>query len=321
MIVPVDPDTFRADPGAMAAAVTPSTVMIVGSAASYAHGVVDPIAELGELALERGLWLHVDGCVGAFMLEYLERLGADVPRFDFRVPGVTTISMDLHKYAFAAKGASTLLYADPDDRRHQMYACSNWTGYTVINPTVQSTKSAGPIAAAWAALTFIGDDGYLEMARLVRDATERLVAGIDNHPDLRVLGPPDMNLLSFASDTVSVFHVVDEMKERGWYVQPQLAYGSSPANIHLSINPASHRWVDELLADLGASVEAARPLPSGALGAAIEAEFGTVGHAGPDGGHQRGARCLAGPPARTVARRVPQRPLPLTPGDLSRPLA
>lgn len=294
VIVPVDPDTFRADPGAMAAAVTPSTVMMVGSAASYAHGVVDPIPELGELALERGLWLHVDGCIGAFMLEYFERLGADFPRFDFRVPGVTTISMDLHKYAFAAKGASTLLYADPDDRRYQMYACSNWTGYTVINPTVQSTKSAGPIAAAWAALTFIGDDGYLEMARLVRDATERLVAGIDARPDLRVLGPPDMNLLSFASDTVSVFHVVDEMKERGWYVQPQLAYGSSPANIHLSINPASHRWVDELLADLGASVEAARSLPSGALRSAIEAEFGAVSPDDVDDTTVAGMLALAG---------------------------
>lgn len=117
VIVPVDPDTFRADPAAMAEAVTDDTVMMVGSAVSYAHGVVDPIGGLGELALERDLWLHVDGCMGGFMLEYFERLGEPVPLFDFRVPGVTTISMDLHKYAFAAKGASTLLYADPADRR------------------------------------------------------------------------------------------------------------------------------------------------------------------------------------------------------------
>lgn len=276
VVAPVDPDTFRADPAVMAAAITPATIMMVGSAISYAHGVVDPITELGQLALDHDLWLHVDGCMGGFLLQYFEQLGDPVPPYDFRVPGVTTISMDLHKYAFAAKGASTLLYRDAADRRHQMYACSNWTGYTVINPTVQSTKSAGPIAAAWAAMQFIGEDGYLEIARLARDATQRIVAGVDAHPDLRMLGRPDMNLLSFASDTVSVFHVVDEMRERGWFVQPQLSYGTSPANIHLSINPASHRWVDELLVDLDTSVEAARSLPSGGLRAAIEAEFGGI---------------------------------------------
>lgn len=269
VIVPVDPATYRADPAAMAAAITDNTVMMAGSAVSYAHGVVDPIEALAEIASERDLWFHVDGCIGGFMLEYFERLGEPIPLFDFRVPGVTSISMDLHKYAFAAKGASTLLYASAADRRHQLYACSNWSGYTMINTTIQSTRSAGPIAAAWAALRFIGDDGYLEMARQVRDATRRIVAGVDASPDLRVLGQPDMNLVAFTSDTVSVFHLADEMKVKGWYVQPQLAYTSSPANIHLSINPASVRWVDDLLADLTASVEAVRHMPSGELGAAV----------------------------------------------------
>ena len=139
-----------------------------------------------------------------------------------------------------------------------MYACSNWMGYTVINPTVQSTKSAGPIAGSWAALHFIGDDGYLDFTRKVRDATREIVAAIDANPDLRLLGRPDMNLLSFASDTVSVFHIADEMKERRWYVQPQLAYGSSPENLHLSINPESVRWTDAMLADLHACTESAK---------------------------------------------------------------
>lgn len=294
VIVPVDPVTFRADPGAVAAGITPETVMLVGSAISYAHGVVDPITELGELALEHDLWFHVDGCMGAFLLPYFEELGDAVPRYDFRVPGVTTISMDLHKYAFAAKGASTLLYSDPADRRHQMYACSNWSGYTVINPTVQSSKSAGPIAAAWAALNFIGHDGYLEIARLTRDATRRIVEVVNSHPDLRVLGSPDMNLCSFTSDTVSVFHVIDEMKERGWYVQPQLSFGSSPANIHLSVNPASHGLVDDLLEDLDASVDAARDLPSGALREAIQAEFGEIDPASVDDSTIEGMLALAG---------------------------
>ncbi|MCU0268126.1 MAG: aspartate aminotransferase family protein [Acidimicrobiales bacterium] len=276
VLVPVDPVSFRADPDAVAAAVTDSTVLLVGSAISYAHGVVDPIEELGRLALERDLWLHVDGCMGGFLLQYVARLGRPVPAYDFRVPGVSSISMDLHKYAFAAKGASTVLYRTKDLRRHQMYACSNWTGYTVINPTIQSTKSAGPVAAAWAALQFIGDDGYLAWTRQVLAATDRIVAHLDAHPDLRLLGRPDMNLLSFAADGLSVFHVVDEMRERDWYVQPQLAFGSSPENIHLSINPASVRWVDEMLADLDASVVSARDLPSGELAAAIDAEFGGI---------------------------------------------
>jgi sphinganine-1-phosphate aldolase len=276
VIVPVDPESFRADVDAMGAAITPDTILMVGSAISYAHGVVDPIRELGELALERDLLFHVDGCMGAFLLPYFRRLGAAVPDYDFSVPGVTSISMDLHKYAFAAKGASTILYRSKELRKHQMYACSNWTGYTVINPTVQSTKSAGPIAAAWAALNFIGDDGYLEMTCKVYDATRKIVATIDDMPDLRVLGRPDMNLVAFTSDTVSVFHIIDEMKERGWYVQPQLAYGSSPENIHLSINPESVNRTDAMLADLRECTEKAKTLPSGHLAASVKETFGSM---------------------------------------------
>jgi hypothetical protein len=182
--------------------------------------------------------------------------------------------MDLHKYAFAAKGASTILYRSKELRKYQMYACSNWSGYTVINPTVQSTKSAGPVAAAWAALTFIGDDGYLELARKVKQATGRIATAIDAIPELRLLGQPDMNLLAFASDVVSVFHIADEMKQRNWYVQPQLAFGCSPENIHLSINPESVRWVDAMLADLRESIEKAKQLPSGELAPKIREAFG-----------------------------------------------
>jgi len=272
-IAPVDPVSFRADVDAMRAAITPNTVLLVGSAVSYAHGVVDPIGEIGELARERSLLLHVDACMGGFLLPYFRRLGAPVPAFAFDVPGVTSISMDFHKYAFAAKGASVVLYRSKELRRYQMYACANWTGYTVINPTVQSTKSAGPLAAAWAALHFIGDDGYLEIARQVLEATQRIVVAVDAMPDLRVLGRPEMNLVAFTSDTLSVFHVIDEMKQRGWYVQPQLAFGSSRENIHLSINPMSVRWVDAMLADLAECVEKARGMTCGDLAARVEAAF------------------------------------------------
>jgi glutamate/tyrosine decarboxylase-like PLP-dependent enzyme len=272
----VDPKTFKADVEKVRAAITPNTILLVGSAISYAHGVVDPIEELGQLALEKNLLLHVDGCMGGFLLPYLRRAGAPVPRFEFDVPGVTSISMDFHKYAFAAKGASVILHRSKELRRYQIYACSNWTGYTVINPTVQSTKSAGPVAAAWAALHFIGDAGYLEIARQVLGATRRIADHVDASPDLRLLGRPEMNLIGFTSDTVSVFHVIDEMKARGWYIQPQLAYGDSKENIHLSINPASVRWVDAMLADLDACVAKAKSMPSGELTGKIRAAFGNL---------------------------------------------
>jgi sphinganine-1-phosphate aldolase len=276
VLVPVDPTTFKADPEAMRRAVSPRTVLMVGSAISYAHGVIDPIRELGEIALAHDILLHVDACVGGFLLPYFRRLGVPVPDFDFSVPGVTSISMDFHKYAFAAKGASAILYRNKELRKYQMYACANWTGYTVINTTVQSSKSVGPLAAAWAVLHFLGDDGYLDIARQVLDATRRIARGIAAIPGLRVLGQPDMNLVAFTSDELSIFRVIDEMKGRGWYIQPQLSFDNSRENAHLSINPANVKWADALLSDLADSVTAARALPAGTLAAEITQMFSNV---------------------------------------------
>ncbi len=274
--VPVDTTTFQADIEAIRRAITANTVLLVGSAVSYAHGVVDDIPALGALAQEHGLLLHVDGCMGGFLLPYFRRLGVAVPPFDFSVPGVTSISMDFHKYAFAAKGASVILQRNKDLRRHQIYTCAQWTGYSVVNPTVQSTKSGGPLAAAWAALNFIGDDGYLKLARQALDATTAIVAAIDAMDDLRMLGRPQMNMVAFTSDTVNVFHIIDEMKTRGWYVQPQLGFHGSKENIHLSVNPASAKWVEPFLEDLKACTAIAKTMPSGAVAATIREAFANV---------------------------------------------
>jgi glutamate/tyrosine decarboxylase-like PLP-dependent enzyme len=274
--VPVDTATFKADVAAVRAAITPNTVLLVGSAVSYAHGVVDPITELAALAQERGLLMHVDACMGGFLLPYFRRLGVDVPAFDFSVPGVTSVSMDLHKYAFAAKGASVILHRNKDLRRHQIYTCAKWTGYSVVNPTVQSAKSGGPLAAAWAVLNFLGEDGYLTLAKQALDATQAIVAAIDEMDDLRVLGRPDMNLIAFTSDTVNVFHIIDEMKLRGWYIQPQFGFHGSKENIHLSVNPASAKWVAPFLADLRACTDIAKTLPSGEVAATVRAAFADV---------------------------------------------
>ncbi len=262
VLVPVDPLTFKADVDAIRAAITPSTVLLVGSAVSYAHGVVDPIPDIGRLALERELLFHVDGCIGGFLLPYFRRFGAAHVDFDLTVPGVTSISMDLHKYAFCPKGASVVLYKSAELRRHQIYACSTWTGYTIVNPTVQSTKSGGPLAAAWAVMNHLGDEGYAALARKIFDASKRLIAEIPLVPELRILGTPELCLIAFTSDTVNVFHVIDEMKVRGWYVQPQLGFLGSKENVHLSVTPGTSPWVDPFLADLRASVESAKAIPA-----------------------------------------------------------
>lgn len=255
--VPVD-EGFRADVKKMRDAVTKNTILIMGSAPSYAHGVVDPIPELGRIALERDILFHVDACVGGFMLPYYRRLGQVFPNFDFTVPGVTSMSMDLHKYGYTPKNASMVLYRSKGLRSHQFFGCSKWPGYSVVNSAIQSSKTGGSMAAAWAVMNFLGDEGYLKIAEHTRNATHKLARGIEGIEGLRLMAKPDLCMFSFTSDTIDVFHIIDEMKERGWYIQPQLAFGSSQKNIHISMNESSAPHVDELLADLKKSVESAR---------------------------------------------------------------
>lgn len=276
VLVDVDPVSFRADPEATARAIGPNTILLVGSASSYAHGVVDPIAALGQLAQEHGLLLHVDGCIGGFLLPYFKRFGAQVPDFDFSVPGVTSISMDFHKYCYAPKGASVVLMKSLELRRHQLFACATWTGYTVVDTTVQSTKSAGAMAGAWAVLSFLGDAGYERIARGLYDATQQLVAGIEAIPQLRVLGRPELPLIAFTSDQINIFAVIDEMKELGWYIQPQLKYGQHRENIHLSVNPGNVPHVDALLADLRRVCAKVKAKPGSKIASVVAATFGRL---------------------------------------------
>ena len=274
-MVPVDPVTFKAVPEAMEAAITENTILMVGSTPSYAHGVIDPIEPLGEIALRHNLLLHVDACVGGWLLPYWKRLGETVPNFDLSVPGVTSLSVDLHKYAFCPKGASLVLYPKAELRNHQIYACADWTGYTVVNPTVQSSKTGGPLAAAWAVLNHLGDDGYLEIARATLEATLRLADAIEGMDGLRLLGTPEFSMVTVAAteDGPSVFHLVDEMKLRGWHLQAQLAYDNSPENLHFSLHPGNAPKVDGMVEALAEAVEASRALPSGQEMAAMVAQM------------------------------------------------
>ncbi|MFK0173135.1 pyridoxal phosphate-dependent decarboxylase family protein [Streptomyces sp. NPDC090306] len=263
--VPVDPLTFRAVASDVAAAITERTVLVVASAPSYAHGVLDPVAEIAGAAAGRGVLCHVDACIGGWFLPFLARTGRTVEPFGLSVPGVTSVSVDLHKYGYVDKGASVILYRDAELRRHQYFAYAGWPGYPVVNPTVQGTKSGGLLAQAWAVLNHLGEDGYTALAGRVALAADRLLPGLRATDGIRVLGEPAGSLVAFtvagadgAPDLGLVLHVADEMRERGWYLQPQLSFDGLPPNLHLTLTPATVDRVDALLADLAASVAAAR---------------------------------------------------------------
>ncbi|MFD7075487.1 pyridoxal phosphate-dependent decarboxylase family protein [Nocardioides sp. NPDC059952] len=257
VLVPVGPD-HRADPAAMAAAMDERTVLVVASAPSYAHGVVDPVTAIATAAAERGIRCHVDACIGGWVLPYATRLGRDVPAWTFAVDGVTSISVDLHKYAYAPKGTSVLLHRTPDLRRPQFFASAAWPGYTMLNSTMQSTKSGGPLAGAWAVMRTLGDTGYERLARDVFEAVDRIRAGVGEIAELAVVSTPDSTLIALTTDeTCDPFTVCDEMAARGWYVQPQMSFAGSPATIHLSVSAATLPHVPELLAALAEAVAAA----------------------------------------------------------------
>ena len=272
VVIAIDPNTFRLDVDAMRAAISPNTILLVASSPSYSQGVVDPIPEVGLLAQEKGLPFHVDGCVGGIHLSFMRKLGYTVPEFDFTVPGVTSISADLHKYGYAAKGASCILYRDKNLRKYQIFACTDTTAYTLINPTVLSTKSGGPMAGSWAILNFLGEEGYLRIVTEVQEATARLIAGINAIPGLRVLGRPAMCMFSFASDQINVYQLADEMHKRGWYLQGQFSTPYTPRSLHISVNHGTIHNVEPMLKDLKECVEIVRkspPLDSAAIRAMV----------------------------------------------------
>jgi sphinganine-1-phosphate aldolase len=207
------------------------------------------------------------------VLPYLRRLGADLPAFDFAVPGVTSISVDLHKYAYAPKGVSVLLHRDEALRRPQYFAYADWPGYTMINPVISSTRSGGPIAAACATLRHIGDAGYLELAERTSEAVSVLAGAVENTDGLRLFAPPETTVVCLASDGVDLFVLADELAARGWHTQPQLAYRDMPATIHLTVTAAVRATAAEFAPDLADAVAATTArgpvqLPPGLLEAA-----------------------------------------------------
>ncbi|MFI6822186.1 pyridoxal phosphate-dependent decarboxylase family protein [Micromonospora sp. NPDC050187] len=258
--VPVSPRTLRPEVADVAAAVRPETVLVACSAPSYAHGVVDPVEQIAAVAARSGVRCHVDACFGGWTLPYLRRLGWPVPRFDLSVPGVTSISVDLHKYAYAPKGVSVLLHRDPALRAPQYFAFADWPGYTMINPVIASTRSGGPIAAAYATLRHIGDAGYVELAGRTVEAVRHLAASVRATEGLRLMAEPETTVVCFTSTDpgLDLFVLVDELTVRGWHTQPQMAYGDLPASVHLTVTASVAPKVTEFGPDLADAVAAAR---------------------------------------------------------------
>ena len=251
----IDPETTLVRPETVAALIDDHTVAIVGSAGNYGYGTIDPITELGELAIERGVGLHVDGCLGGYLLPFGEQLGLPIPPFDFRVPGVSSISADTHKYGYGLKGTSTLLFRDRQLRNRCYFFMPDWSGGKYFSPGMEGSRSDGLLAATWASLVSIGREGYREYAKRIFDTAATMQEAVRSHPELRIMGEPTF-LFAFTSDEFDIYHVNDEMKRRGWRFNG-LQY---PNALHMAVTrPQTQAGVVEAFAsDLGAAVAYAR---------------------------------------------------------------
>jgi sphinganine-1-phosphate aldolase len=252
--VPVGPD-YRVSASALADACSDATIMVVGSAPSYPHGVVDPIADIAALALDRGILCHVDACMGGFLLPFLTELGRlDVP-FDFRVPGVTSMSADVHKYGYASKGVSVILYRTHELARKQLFVTTDWLGGFYASTAMAGTRPAGPVAAAWAALMHIGREGYLELTRAAHDAARELRAGIEATDGLEVRGDPPATVMAFGArdpEALDIFAVGEVLAGQGWYLDRQ----NRPDSLHATVHAGSAATVPHLVVDLARAVRA-----------------------------------------------------------------
>lgn len=265
--VRVDRSSLRLTADAVRSALETSdgrVALVVASAPSYAHGVVDEIPGIAAVSAAHGVLCHVDACIGGFTLAYARLGGESVPPMDFAVDGVTSVGMDLHKYGFSPKGASLLLFRDADLRSGTYYAFSEWPGYPVVNTTLQSTKSAGPMAAAWAVAHALGHQGFIDAVRRAREATRGVERAVDGIAGLRVVASPDSTLLALAGegdDPIDPFRLADAMRQRGWILQPQPSLGDLPRTLHLTLQPVSLDSIGTFTDDLQAAALEVRGLP------------------------------------------------------------
>ena len=251
-VVPIPLDEgYRADVGAAAALAGPRTAVVVASAFSYPHGVMDPVADLAALAAEHGAGCHVDACIGGFVLPFLERLDVAVPPWDFRVPGVTEMSADVHKYGYVPKGASVVLHRDDDWFGHQVFLYDRWPAGLYGSPAIAGARPAAPVAVAWAVMTHLGIEGYLDLMRSLLGTVAEIRSGIEALPGIEIVGDPVGPVLALRSDVHDLAAIGDVMDDRGWH----LNRNTDPPGLHLMLSPAHGAVAGDLLADLASAVE------------------------------------------------------------------
>ena len=254
-----------ADVAAMSAACDHNTIMLVGSAPSFPYGLIDPIAKLGELAEEKNLWLHVDACVGGYIAPFVRMNGGDIPAFDFEIAGVRSMSADLHKYGYCAKGASTVLFSDESLRQHMIFDCADWPGGRMVTPTLAGTRPGGAISAAWAVMNYLGVEGYRAKHKLVTDAREAIENGVI-HLGFHILGEPQLGIVAFSHPTENVFAIYKQMYNRGWFT----SLTTAPKALHLMLSPFHAEVTDTYLKDLKDSL---RAVQSGDKDAVTESRY------------------------------------------------
>lgn len=264
--IPLKTDgSYEADPDAMGEACDSDTIMMVGSAPNFPHGIIDPIEQLGEVARTKDVWLHTDACVGGYFAPFARMNGVPVPPFDFEVPGVKSMSADLHKYGYAAKGASTVLFRSQELYDFMPFEARNWNGAPMTTPTLAGTRPGGAISAAWAVMQVLGEDGYREKQGLVCETRERIEAGL-TELGFEVVGKPMLGLVAFRHPEHDNLAIYGEMYRKGWFT----SFTTDPLSLHLMLSPKHAEVVDEYLEDLRVSRDT---VAAGQQGKKVEARY------------------------------------------------
>lgn len=242
-------DNLLADVSAMSEAIDSNTIMLVGSAPSFPYGLMDPIEELGALAEQKDVWLHVDACVGGYIAPFVRMNGVDIPPFDFEVDRVKSISADLHKYGYCAKGASTVFFRDEALYQYMIFDCDDWPGGRMITPTLAGTRPGGAISAAWAVMNYLGVDGYCSKHKQVTDARHAVEIGVKKL-GFDILGSPQLGIVAFSHPQLNVFALYKQMYKKGWFT----SLTTEPKALHLMLSPIHKEITPAYLDDLEASI-------------------------------------------------------------------
>lgn len=261
VIVPTD-NCSVVKPDDIRASLNKNTIMLIASAPSYPHGIIDPIKEIAGIAAENNIWFHVDACVGGMVLPFLKNAGYHVPDFDLRIPGVWSISADIHKYGYSPKGASIILYRDDNLRKYQMFAYTEWPGGIYATTSVAGSRSGGPISASWGLIKYLGFEGYMRLADTAMKAVKLLQSGINSIPGLHVIGNPVSTIFAIGSDSYNIYAIGDMMKSRGWYLDSQ----QKPPSLHMTIMPEHIKIVENFIKDLREVTSKVAGLKEGEMG-------------------------------------------------------